>query len=233
MDFSKNYIIEYSIKQQNFRKNRICGDLFAIKDVEDENSFRIVLCDGMGHGIKANILSNMTSPLVMDFDFKNGDISTLTQTILNIQPICSIRKINHCTYTVVDINKSNETLSIINYDNPNPVVFIKKTLIDPQWSNKIVEEYVTRPKKISFTDIPLQDEILIVIFSDGVTQSGMGKKYPFGWEFKNCVEYIKTIAGNSPKSIATDVIVKSIENDEGLTYDDVSCAVIKITKIDK
>lgn len=205
----------------------------AVKKSEDEHRFRMVLCDGMGHGIKANILSNMTCDLVMDFDFKQENLSCLTQTILAIQPVCSLRNMNHCTYTVVDIDTLKGCVSVVNYDNPEPVFFIGNTLFEPQWSTKTVEEYDPRPQKVSFADLSVNQDVSIVIFSDGVTQSGMGKRYSFGWEYKNCVKHLQTIISNPPNCIATDLVMTSIENDGGLTFDDVSCAVIKITKIDK
>ena len=76
-------MVEYSFKQHNCKRNRICGDTCQFVKLDDKGSFKALLCDGMGHGLKANILANITMPMVLNHDFEHDSIEHLTQAILD------------------------------------------------------------------------------------------------------------------------------------------------------
>ena len=63
----ENFHIEVHCAQKNYGEERICGDVFLTKKVLEENRTIMVLSDGMGHGVKANVLATLTSTMSSEF----------------------------------------------------------------------------------------------------------------------------------------------------------------------
>ena len=71
------------------------GDYFVSKRYPDEERLIAVLSDGLGSGIKANILSCMTATMLLRF--VEGDqipIKDAAEIVMNSLPICQVRKIS-------------------------------------------------------------------------------------------------------------------------------------------
>ncbi len=225
--------VEYSIKQRYCKRNRISGDVFSFIKTDSSASFKAVLCDGMGHGIKANILANLTLPLIANTDFNKDSLKELTKNILEIQPTCAIRKMNHCTYTLASYDDTKHELFIINYDNPQPLIFFDGEIAkNISWQSVENPFYGKRPRNITFTTIHLLQEISVLMCSDGVTQSGVGNIFPFGWGLRRVSSFVMPFFAEKllPHEIATKVVAKAIEYEKDYTHDDVSCCVITIKK---
>ncbi len=224
-------VVEYSIKQRSCKRNRLSGDVVLYRsDSNEDSSFRIVLCDGLGHGVKANILANMTSAMIMTHDFDNDSLKQLTKTILAIQPVCDVRNINHCTYTMVEYKESEKTLSLVNYDNPTVLVFSEGDFVDVEWDIVVNEDYAPRPQKMQFKKIVSDKDITLILFSDGITQSGMGSVFPFGWGENRIKKFLKPLLqSNLPvEEISTLLMSESLGFEKEYSHDDNSCIVIKI-----
>lgn len=223
-------MVEFSIKQRNCGRSKICGDI--VNYFESETNFKIVLCDGLGHGIKANVLAYVTAEIVKKHDFNSGCLSSLTEKLLSVQPVCAVRNMNHSTYTVVNYQKEIGVVEIVNYDNPKPIIFLNGEYYDVPWENVINESYAPRPKEMQFATIPVVGSIAIMLCSDGVVESGMGKKYPFGWGEKRLKEFMLPMFQSdcSAVEIATNVVIEALELEDDFTHDDTTCIVMKISK---
>ena len=220
-------MIDLAVKQKNYKRSGVCGDYVGIEEQGD--ILKVVLCDGLGHGIKANILATLTAQLVLSFDFKNGDLRQITNEILSIQPICSKRKINHSTYTLFIYDKINCIVDIVNYDNPKPMLFDNGKVKDIEWQEIMNPWYAPRPQKMQFASFELTSEMCVAIMSDGVTQSGVGADFSFGWGEKRVKGFISSLleCDKSASDIATSVISKSLEYESDMTHDDMSCIILK------
>ena len=106
---SKNFFIEVNCQQKNHDGERICGDVFYSKRLQDEERTIAVLSDGMGHGVKANVLATLTSTMALNFTREHKDINTIAEIIMNTLPVCSDRKMSYSTFTIVDIEHDGET----------------------------------------------------------------------------------------------------------------------------
>lgn len=221
-------MIDFSIKQKTYKRSGVCGDYVSC--VDQDGVIKIVLCDGLGHGIKANILATLTATLVLSYDFKNCSLSQITDEILSIQPICSKRKINHSTYTLLSYDKSSGIVDIVNYDNPKPMLFDGNEEVDILWREEINQRYSPRPQKMQFTSFEMKDEMCVVIMSDGVTQSGVGLDFSFGWGEKRVKSFITDLLECKKRAsdIATSVISKSLQYEGDMAHDDMSCIIFKI-----
>jgi hypothetical protein len=226
---NNSFYIEVYCHQRSHEGERISGDVFLSKRIPEENRIIAILSDGMGHGVKANVLATLTATLALNFTKEHKDANTIAETVLKALPECSDRKLSYSTFTVVDIEFDGIT-QIIEFGNPNSIIFRGNRIFEPEWQCVLFSGHMAR-KEILTCNFKSQKEDRIIFFSDGVTQSGTGSaKYPSGWGRENTIEYIqKLIVGNtsiSAKNLAAKVVNIAFQNDNFITKDDISCATI-------
>lgn len=219
-------------KQQNCGRERICGDTFLMRRMAEGTL--CVLSDGLGHGVKANVLSTLTASIIVNFDYHHQDIGSLAKLIIKSLPVCSVRKISYSTFTMLYFSHSDGKGTIIEFDNPQSFVFRDGRSLEPEWERMEVSvEGRKRPQVIMLARIDLRVGDRVVFMSDGVTQSGLGSdRYPFGWGRERVCAYIERVLSSHPDAsssyIATKVLGQSIRNDDYFTKDDISCGVATI-----
>src|SRR5512137_1176388 len=135
----KDFYIEVNSQQRNHDGERICGDVFLNRYIKEEDRVIVVLSDGMGHGVKANILATLTSTMAINFTREHKDIDRIAEIIMNTLPVCSDRKISYSTFTIIDIESSGRT-SILEYDNPATIILRGNQIFDPSWKKVILEK---------------------------------------------------------------------------------------------
>ena len=226
----KDFFIEINSQQRNHDGQRICGDVFLYKYVQEEDRVIAVLSDGMGHGVKANMLATLATTMALNFTREHKDVNRIAEVIMNTLPICSQRKISYATFTIVDI-ESNGRISVLEYDNPPVIVLRGSNYMDIDWTTIKLEKGKHAGKSLRrYTFVPKKEDRLIIC-SDGVTQSGMGSdEYPFGWERENVIKYatglIKGDKSISADALANKIVTMANKNDNYKPQDDISCAVI-------
>ncbi len=227
---SQNFFIEVNCQQKNHDGERICGDVFLSRYVKEENRIVVVLSDGMGSGVKANLLATLTATMALNFTEEHKKAERIAEIIMNTLPICSERKISYSTFTIVDVEYDGET-SILQYDNPQAVIIRGKTEFLPEWQDITLQTGKNAGKEIRICKFLPRKEDRMIICSDGVTQSGLGGgKFLFGWGENALADFaIDSIAKNpyiSAHRLAGKVINKAYQNDNYKSKDDTSCAVI-------
>ncbi len=227
---NENFHIEIDCQQRNHDGERICGDVFITKRIKEEERIIAVLSDGMGHGVKANILATLTSTMAVNFTSEHKEMDKIAEIIMNTLPVCSERRISYSTFTIIDIDPDGKT-SILEYDNPNAIILRGKKLHEFHWENVILEGEKNKGKKLRFYSFYPQKEDRIIFCSDGITQSGLGSKlFPFGWEHDSLEEYVLKLVNNNPKIAASRLGLKVVnmahKNDNYTAKDDTSCGVI-------
>ncbi len=225
-----SFYIEVGSSQRSHVGERICGDVFLSEKVKEEGRTVVVLSDGMGHGVKANLLATLTATMALNFTKEHKDAGKIAEIIMNTLPVCSERKISYATFTVIDVEKDGHT-TILNYDNPDAIFMRADELITPEWITMTVEGADSTPKEIKACTFKLEKEDRIVIMSDGITQSGLGKgKFLLGWGIENVQEallsHVKDQSDISAAKLATLIVNKAHINDEYHAKDDTSTAVV-------
>src|SRR5574344_258612 len=109
-------------KSINHDGEQLCGDHVDIVE-PNENSIIIVLADGLGSGVKANILSTLTSKIISTMMAEGLELKDCVETIAATLPVCSVRGVAYSTFTIISI-RGNEEAEIIQYDNP-PVIMLR------------------------------------------------------------------------------------------------------------
>lgn len=226
---SKNFFIEVNCQQKNHDGERICGDVFYSKRLQDEERTIAVLSDGMGHGVKANVLATLTSTMALNFTREHKDINTIAEIIMNTLPVCSDRKMSYSTFTIVDIEHDGET-RILEYDNPECFIMRGTEIFVPEWQCIILNSEKNAGKELKYCRFNPQIEDRIVIWTDGITQSGMGAPdYPFGWS-NEARDFVARMVKNEPeisaRKLSAKVVNMAYVNDDYHPKDDASCATI-------
>ncbi|MFO7575992.1 MAG: SpoIIE family protein phosphatase [Bacteroidales bacterium] len=224
------FYIEVNSQQRNHDGERICGDVFLNRFLKEENRIIVVLSDGMGHGVKANILATLTSTMALNFTVEHKEAERIAEIIMNTLPVCSERKISYATFTIVDIESDGKT-TILEYDNPQAVVLRGKTIFEPAWKGVTLRKGRNAGKTLRTCSFYPHKEDRIIICSDGVAQSGMGsEEWPFGWEMDKLSSYAAKLVSNEPSvsalTLAGKIVSMAYKNDHYKAKDDISCGVI-------
>lgn len=217
--------------QQNYCGNeRVCGDVFMTKKVHEEGRTILVLSDGMGHGVKANMLGILTATMSLNFTREHKEIDRIAKIILSTLPVDKEKGTSFATFTIVDIEADGK-VTILEYENPQCLILRGTDKIEPEWACVLLNTKRKVGKEIHTCTFYAQKNDRIVFFSDGVTQSGMGSSvHPLGWGIEDTHSYIINQVKKEPEipanKLAFKVITEAYKNDGYTSKDDTSCAVI-------
>ncbi|MBE0655932.1 MAG: SpoIIE family protein phosphatase [Bacteroidales bacterium] len=227
---NENVHIDVNCSQKNYGEERICGDVFISRKLQEEDRTIIVLSDGMGHGVKANVLATLTSTMALNFTSEHKEPEKIAEMIMSTLPVCSERQMSYSTFSILDIEPDGE-VKIIEYDNPQTLILRGNKVFEPQWNCIIMQSEKNVGKEIKTCSFFPQKEDRIILCTDGISQAGLGTdKYPFGWGMENMKDYaIKLIENNhriSARRLAGKIVTMAHKTDGYFSRDDTSCAVV-------
>ncbi len=213
-------------KSINHYGEQLCGDHVDIIEQSGENATVIVLADGLGSGVKASILSTLTSKIISTMMAEGLPLEECVSTIAATLPVCSVRGVAYSTFTIIQI-KNNQTAEIIQYDNPKVIVIRDEKNYDYRTT-----EMNIGGKKILKSVIQLQEGDVFVAMSDGCPHAGIGLAYNFGWKREEIIDFVEMIVpgGYTAKTLATilvDECNRLYGNEPG---DDATACIVKIRK---
>ncbi|MBR6316399.1 MAG: SpoIIE family protein phosphatase [Lachnospiraceae bacterium] len=220
-----NLCADIGWKSINHDGEQLCGDHIDIVE-QDENSTVIVLADGLGSGVKASILSTLTSKIISTMMAEGIRLEECVSTIAETLPICSVRGVAYSTFTIIHLIE-NQRVELIQYDNP-AVIFFR----DGDLFNYPKQELNICDKKVLKTQLKLEEGDVMIAMSDGCPHAGIGLSYNFGWKWEDIAEFMRgmTIAGYSAKTLAT-MLVDECNKEYGYhPGDDASACVVRIRK---
>lgn len=222
--------IDIDCQQLFHHGDMICGDVFLSRRIKEENRTIAVLSDGMGSGVKANVLATLTASMAMNFTAEHKDVISIAEIIMNTLPVCSVRKVSYSTFTVIDIEYDGTT-KIIEFDNPCCVVMRGAEVYDPGWRTITLDSEENQGKQLRTCSFTARKEDRVLFWSDGIMQSGMGsRELPFGWGHENALNYVKNIVRTTPfisaRNLGLQLVKKASRNDNDEPKDDTSAGVI-------
>ena len=174
--------IDVAWKSLNKKGEELCGD--KVVTVRTADSTIAVLADGLGSGVKANILATLTSTICATMVREGASVADVVSTIVNTLPVCSVRKVAYATFSILEIKDSGEGY-LAEFDNPFCIYIRDGQRMDfkceyNEYSGKGV--YETR-----FQALPGD---VITIVSDGVIYAGVGESLNFGWTWEHVVKWL-------------------------------------------
>lgn len=204
---------------------QLCGDHVDVAE-QGENSNVIVLADGLGSGVKASILSTLTSKIISTMVAAGLPIEECVETIAATLPVCSVRGVAYSTFTILHLIH-NETVELIQYDNPH-VIFIRG---ESHYDYPKTEQFIGG-KKIYKSVIPLEEGDLLVAMSDGCPHAGIGTAYNFGWKREDIISFLEALApaGYTAKTLSTILVDECNKLYDGKPGDDATACVVRVRK---
>ncbi|MBO5452821.1 MAG: SpoIIE family protein phosphatase [Clostridia bacterium] len=212
-------------KSINHVGEQLCGDHVEIVE-QNEDSTVIVLADGLGSGVKASILSTLTSKIISTMMAAGLPIEECVSTIAATLPVCSVRGVAYSTFTIMHLI-NNETAEIIQYDNPQVIVLRDNVNYDYPKTEMNIDG-----KKIYKSVIRLQENDIFIAMSDGCPHAGIGMAYNFGWKKEDIIDFMETmsVAGLTAKNLST-LLVDECDKLYGYKPgDDATACIVKIRK---
>ncbi|MEE1055507.1 MAG: SpoIIE family protein phosphatase, partial [Acutalibacteraceae bacterium] len=203
----------------------LCGDHIDVVEQEDGSTV-IVLADGLGSGVKASILSTLTSKIISTMTAAGLTLSDCVETIAATLPVCSQRGVAYSTFTIMRIVNNREA-ELIQYDNP--IVILLRDGANYDYPKT---ELTISGKKIYQSTIRLEEGDIFVMMSDGCPHAGIGNSYNFGWKVEDIAEYMSTFysVGYTAKTLSTILIDECNRLYKEKPADDATACVVRIRK---
>lgn len=175
-------VLEYGYISLNKKGEELCGDkVEAIRG--DAGEVTLVLADGLGSGVKANILSTLTSKILCTMIAARVPLDECIDTIVSSLPVCKTRGVAYATFTILSLQSDGKG-SLAEFDNP-PTVFVHKGKVTALERR----EKLYNGKKIYLSDFKMEKGDMLVAFSDGVVHAGVGQLLNFGWDIQEIRDF--------------------------------------------
>lgn len=216
---------EIGYKSINHYGEELCGDHVDIAQ-QDETSTVIVLADGLGSGVKASILSTLTSKIISTMMAAGLQLEECVKTIAATLPVCSVRGVAYSTFTIIHLI-NHEYAEIIQYDNPQVIVLREGKNYDYPRTEMTIDG-----KKIYKSSLKLCENDLIVAMSDGCPHAGIGMAYNFGWKREEIIDFMEMMSqcGYTAKNLSTILVDECNKLYANKPGDDTTACVVRIRK---
>jgi len=220
-----NLCADIGYRSINHYGEELCGDHVDVIE-QNESSTVVVLADGLGSGVKASILSTLTSKIISTMIAEGLSIEDCVHTIAATLPVCSIRGVAYSTFTIICI-LNNEDAEVIQYDNPQVIM-----LRDGKNYDYPKTEMNIDGKRIYRSRVKLRENDLFIAMSDGCTHAGVGNFYNFGWKRDDIIEFMEplSVVGYTAKTLSTillDEVNRLYDRSPG---DDATVCTVRIRK---
>lgn len=168
----------------NHQGEELCGD--QVKVLRNSRRTIVVLSDGLGSGVKANILARLTSEIIVKMLGADAPLQDVLETVVGTLPTCKVRKIAYATFAIVDLSHRTGSFKVINFDSP-PALFLRQGKLTPLTA---IEETV-QGKKLTMAENTLARGDFLGLLSDGVLYAGMGATLNFGWGWNEIGSFLE------------------------------------------
>lgn len=176
-------IVEFASEPLAKHGEELCGDTVQVTSTPD--SFLVVLSDGLGSGVKANILSTLTAQIAASMFEEGATVEEVMATLTETLPECQVRRLAYATFAMLRVYRGHKAY-LVEYDCP-PLILIR----DGQIMQLPVEERVVNGRKVREAHFALHNGDYMVLVSDGYEHAGVGGLYRLGWGWNNIAVSVK------------------------------------------
>ncbi len=202
----------------------LCGD--TVKVTTTPSSFVAVLSDGLGSGVKANILSTLTAQIAGAMFAREARIEDVVETLAETLPECRERKLAYATFAMLKILHGREAL-LVEYDSP-PLILVRGGEVVPI----AAREQVINGRRIREARFTLQIGDYIVMISDGYEHAGVGGLYRLGWGWENIATSVKRwcATGGDAHGLLSALVRTCLKLYDGRPGDDATAVAMHVRR---
>ncbi|SHE31833.1 SpoIIE family protein phosphatase [Desulforamulus putei] len=175
--------LDIGVAQLKKYGEELCGD--SVEIVRTGQADLVVVSDGLGSGVKANILSRLTTKTAATMLRQGADIDEVIDTVARTLPIDKTINAAYSTFSILHI-QNNGKLYLVEYDNPGVFIGNRNKLFTP----RRVEQLIAG-KKIFEYDFEVDDQDWLVLTSDGVLNAGTNGRMNVSWDWKRIGSFIE------------------------------------------
>jgi len=213
---------EWGTRQLRKRKEELCGDSIAVSRHSD--SVTLALADGLGSGVKANILSTLTTRIAMHLLENDLPLSEVVETLGKTLPVCQVRKLAYSTFAIAQFFRDGHA-RMVEFDAP-PTIWLRQRRL----ASVPCYERLIGGKKIRESVLELAPGDWVIFVSDGVLNAGIGGLFPLGWGWDQTTRYLE---GHAHPDLSAEALAEKLaetvaELYAGAAGDDATVAVIKV-----
>jgi hypothetical protein len=166
-------IVEFAWESLSKDGEELCGD--SVRILTTESSFLVVLSDGLGSGVKANILSTLTSQIASTMFEQGATVEEVMATLADTLPECRVRHLAYATLAMLRVQDGREAY-LVEYDTPPLILVRQGQVVDLPASER---EFSGR--RVREARFDLHEDDCLVMVSDGYDHAGVGRSLPLGW----------------------------------------------------
>ncbi len=200
----------------------LCGDSLGVVPIEGGKL--MVLSDGLGSGVKANILATLTTKIAMRLMERGLPLEDVVETLTDTLPECKVRKIAYSTFTLLKV-LDDGSVYLAEFDNP-PTFFLKRGYV----SQLKYRDRVIGTRKIREARVHVEPGDWLVMVSDGEIHAGIGGLLNLGWDWDKIAKFLETQVYDevSAQKVAQILVDQAKQLYEGRPGDDTTVGVLKI-----
>lgn len=216
------YLVETSAVSLNKYGEELCGDQSLLITARDHVT--AVLSDGLGSGVKANILATLTSKIAATMLENGAKLDEVIDTVGRTLPVCRIRKIAYSTFTIIQVFQDGSTY-LAEFDNP--AVFY---LHDHKLWHIPRRERTVNGRTISEAHFQMREGDYLIAVSDGVVHAGVGAALNFGWRWPNIAGFLERQSLSQPNAneLARRLLQTCSDLYAGKPGDDATVVTLKV-----
>ena len=220
----KELCLEYGCTSVNKYGEELCGD--NVVSMVDGDYTTLVLADGLGSGVKANILSTLTSKILCTMAANGIDIDECVETLIQTLPVCHVRGVAYSTFSLIHVNNDGKGF-LYEFDNPQAIYYHNGKCIDFQREKLTIFE-----KSVYKSELNLDENDIIMVMSDGTVHAGIGQILNFGWERQQIMDHLDRNIKPNMSARAVACLLTSACNDLYLDKpgDDTTVAAVKFRR---
>lgn len=246
--------IDFDYSQIYKNGQKIGGDVFLLDRSPGSNVITATLSDGLGSGVKANVLANLTSHMASKLSFSPMDLSHSAEIIMDTLPVDKEKGISYSTFTIAKVafsdDKSFINVELVEYDNPESLRFSDTEPVDwERTSTKLRRKTAVKEEIVHASSFEMKMGDRLIFFSDGVAQAGivlgslpgldterlrsvgeqMGE-----WGTDNVRDFVHRLLKKEPginsRDLARAIVTEAYKRDHYRANDDITCAVVSVRK---
>jgi hypothetical protein len=176
------FFLESGYTSLNKNGEELCGD--KVETITGGGYLTAVLADGLGSGVKANILATLTSKILCTMMSNGVEIDECVDTVLQTLPACKERGVAYSTFSVIHTDADGNG-RLFEFDNPRAIYCRDGVCGDLPRS-----EHRYSDRAVYVSDLRLSENDFIVLMSDGAVHAGIGGLLNFGWQRREIMDYL-------------------------------------------